>query len=175
MLHTRARQISDIRTLAAVVTKLRYLRTVVVSGNPCFPGDSSDHRVQLLALLPNITSPSFKLVINSVPVTIEERVAAARPRLVGVEPIESQCSRLRMTLVLSELDVNGSEVVLDLSNRSLTRMLDLVMRKQLVVGLCVVLCYTGGLLCHCHCCTQLLVVWGLSSTLSCVHLWLHGC
>ena len=66
------------------------------------------------------------LTLNGVKATINERVAAARARMVGAEPVDSQCSRLRMTLVLAELDVDGSETALDLSHRGLDRVIDLV-------------------------------------------------
>jgi hypothetical protein len=147
-------QVGHTSTIGTLVHQCTSLRELHVLGNPCFPTNAPSNRESLLSAIPRAFLPGFRLTLNSVEVTVGERVHALDARIgtgVGSTPsvqMQEEHDAARLHIILQD-DVHVAEdaLALDLSHRGLVSLAGLVCD-------CAVLAGVGGVLTCAHLCVH---------------------
>jgi hypothetical protein len=134
-------QVGHTSTIGTLVHQCTSLRELHVLGNPCFPTNAPSHRESLLSAIPRAFLPGFRLTLNSVEVTVGERVHALDARIgtgVGSTPsvqMQEEHDAARLHIILQD-DVRVAEdaLALDLSHRGLASLAGLVCDCAVLAG-----------------------------------------
>lgn len=109
---------------------LRSLKSVWVTGNPCFPEDTASDRATLIRFIDRAQARGFSLNLNDSPVSVAEQVDGMQLRLAArnnrsvatIDPTalsqldHEYLHQMYLALTLDSLGVTGLETALNLSH-----------------------------------------------------------
>lgn len=125
-------------TIGAIVEGNRGLVELLAAKCSCFADNSSHYRVQLLTQTPRCALQGFRLLLNDVPVSVEERLAAVKQASLpvqifcegGVDTLPANketVARLHLALSLHEAGAPWERKEISLRQQGLTYIADLVL------------------------------------------------